>query len=354
MSGDHRPDSKGTSPIRAVVLGSPWAGTSTLFSIVDVLSSVGRDWEMIHGSQQRRRAFDARIVTLDGASYRDPNGRVVTPDLAVTDVEVPDLVIVPDLHLDPAEPLPAAFAAQADWLRAVHREGALTTSVCSGALLLASAGLLDDVDATTHWAFADMLATQFPGVRLRRERILVPAGEGHRVVTAGGVSAWADLLLYLITRLVGPEDARRIAKVYLLEPHSEGQLCYASLAAGRQTEDRIVADAQAWIARHYDEPQTVQRLLETTGVPARTFSRRFRKATGQTPAAYIQTVRVEEAKQMLETTDLPIVEIAAEVGYEEPSSLRSAFRKLVGISASEYRRKWRRGIPPGKAARQLV
>jgi transcriptional regulator GlxA family with amidase domain len=176
---------------------------------------------------------------------------------------------------------------------------------------------------------------------VRRERILVPAGDGHRVITAGGASAWEDLLLYLIGRYAGAETARRIAKLHLIEPHGDGQLTYASLAAGRQHEDRLVSEAQLWAADNYERPTPVAEMAARSGLSERSFLRRFRRATGQSPADYLQSLRIEEAKQMLETTDMAIDVIAADVGYSEPSSFRAAFRKRVGVSASVYRRKWR-------------
>lgn len=327
--------------IITVVLGSPWTGTSTAYSILDVLSSVGRDWEMLHGAPRQPPFFAASLLSSDGEPYVDMNGRRITPEGALGDCLSPDLIIVPDLHLDPAAPLPNEFALLAGWIGDAHRGGAMATSVCSGALLLAATGLLNGIEATTHWGYADMLLRHYPDIRLRRERILVPAGDGHRLITSGGTSAWADLLLYLISRLAGAEEARRIAKLYLLEPHVDGQLCYASLAAGRQHDDQLIADAQVWVAEHYDESNPVRLMAGRSGLSERSFLRRFRRATGQSPVQYIQTLRVEEAKQMLETTDTPIDQIATEIGYSEPSSFRSAFRKHVGLPASAYRKKWR-------------
>jgi transcriptional regulator GlxA family with amidase domain len=332
-------DSIPTKKIRTVVLAAPYVGTSTAFSILDVLASVGRDWEMLHGDLPRPPVFATSLLSLDGRPYDDVNGRCITPDDALSDSRDPDLVIVPDLHVDPNAEPPDEFAALAAWLRAAHDRGAMVSSVCSGALLLAGTGLLNGEDATTHWGFADVLSRRFPLVRLRRERILVPAGEGHRIVTAGGASGWGDLVLYLIGRLAGEEEARRIARIYLLQPHSEGQLHYASLIAGRQHDDALVADAQIWAADNYALPTPVAAMAARCRLTERSFLRRFRKATGQAPSDYVQTLRIEEAKQMLETTDMAIEEIAAEVGYTEPSSFRNAFKRHVGLSASAYRRK---------------
>lgn len=326
--------------LETVVIGLPWAGTSTVFAILDVLASVGRDWAMIHGEQMYPSPFLARLCTLDGAAYRDMNGRLITPDSVLPDPSQTDLVIVPDMHFDPWKPLPEELKPIADWVAQVYEAGGMATSVCSGALLLGVSGVLDGVDATTHWAYSERLAEEFKGIHVRRERVLLPAGDGHRIVTAGGASAWADLVLYLIAHLVGCEEARRIAKLYLIEPHAQGQMGFASLSAGRQHTDAVVGDLQSWIAMNYEHTSPVQEMARMAGVTERTLLRRFRAATGQTPSDYVQTVRVEEAKQVLETSDTPIDEIAGEVGYTEPSAFRTAFKKRVGLSASEYRKKW--------------
>lgn len=324
---------------RTAVLAGPFVGTSTAFGILDVLGSVGRDWEMLHGDMPRQPVFQAELISLDGRPYSDINGRCITPERGIRDSGEADLVIVPDLHIDPNGDVPSEFADLALWIVQTHGRGAMVTSVCSGSLLLAETGLLNGLEATTHWGFQDVMARRFPEICMRRERILVPAGDGHRLVTAGGASAWGDLMLYLIGRLADDQEARRIAKIYLLQPHNDGQLHYASLVAGRQHEDALVADAQVWVADHYMIPTPVAGMAAHTGLTERSLLRRFRKATGQTPVEYVQTLRIEEAKQMLETSDIAIEDIAAEVGYSETSSFRNAFKRHVGLSASAYRRK---------------
>ncbi|ABD56629.1 GlxA family transcriptional regulator [Jannaschia sp. CCS1] len=333
--------------IKTTVIGSPLAGTSVLFCILDVLASVGRDWEMLHGLPAQVPVFQVSLRTADGAPYWDVNGRKITPDARLDEDPAPDLIIVPDMHFDPNAGFPEDYRKMANWLVAAYERGAIVTSVCSGAVLLGAAGLLDGKEATTHWGYAEMLGRNFPDVKVCRERILVPAGEGHRVVTAGGVSAWADLMLYLIARYAGTDEARRIAKIYLIDPHSEGQLTYASLTSGRQHDDQLIAKAQVWAAQNYDASSPVAAMAEQAHMTERGFLRRFKKATGQAPTDYIQTLRIEEAKQLLETTAMPIEDISTEVGYSEPSSFRAAFRKRVGISASAYRKKWHALAPTG-------
>ncbi|RVU38952.1 helix-turn-helix domain-containing protein [Hwanghaeella grinnelliae] len=328
-------------PLSVAIFGSPAVGSSIAYSILDVLGSVGRDWEMLHGEPACPQVFKATLLSVDGAPYEDMNGRTIVPEGVLADYPAPDIIIVPDLHVDPGGPVPQWIDEPARWVAEAYDNGAIVASACSGALLLAAAGVLDGREATTHWGYADALIHHFPAIHLQRERILVQSGDGHRVITAGGASAWTDLMLHLIGRMAGAEQARRIAKLYLLEPHEDGQRCYASLASGKRHEDRLIADAQLWIADHYHEPNPVGAMAARSGLSERGFLRRFRRATGQSPAEYVQTLRVEEAKQMLETTATSIEDIAAECGYSEPSSFRSAFRKHVGIPASAYRRKWR-------------
>ena len=158
--------------VTTVVLGSSWAGTSTTYSILDVLASVGRDWEMLHGTLPQAPIFAASLLSLDGKPYQDINGRQIIPDGNLADCSAPDLVIVPDLHLDPMAPLPKEFTRLADWINSAYQNGAMITSVCSGALLLAATGLLNGIEATTHWGYSDMLLRYFPAVRVQRQRML--------------------------------------------------------------------------------------------------------------------------------------------------------------------------------------
>ncbi len=327
-------------PMRTAIIATPEASAAGLFAIMDILASVGRDWQMLHGEAPRPAAFVPRLLSVDGAPYTGLNEVEIRPHGALADLPEPDIVIIPDLHVDPAQPLPSSYAHIAAWVGQAHRQGAVVAAVCSGTLLLAETGLLDGQEATTHWGYCEALASRHPSIRVRRERVLLPTGEGHRVITAGGASSWNDLLLYLIGRVAGAEEARRIAKLYLLQWHSEGQLPYAALTAGRNANDRVVADCQVWLADNYAGENPVAGMVARSGLGARTFLRRFRAATGMSPRDYLQNLRIEEAKHLLETTQTPVDTIAAEVGYAEASAFRHAFRTRVGISASLYRRRF--------------
>lgn len=178
-------------------------------------------------------------------------------------------------------------------------------------------------------------------MKLCLNEVLVPAGAGRRLVTSGGATSWEDLALHLIGRFCGEVEARRVAKAFLIGDRSEGQLCYAAWTRPRRHEDKVIADCQAWIADHYAAPNPVTRLVERSGLPERSFKRRFRAATGYTPVAYVQALRMEEAKQQLETTDWPTEQIAAAVGYEDSAFFRRLFRRHTGVTPARYRQRYR-------------
>lgn len=325
-------------PLVTAVIGTPDAGASGIFAILDVLSSPGRDWQLLHGETVREPFFLPRLLTQDGKPFSGPNGLVIEPHGAFSDRPEPDIVIIPELLLDPSASFPENYQPIADWLRAMHAKGAILASVCSGSMLLGQTGLLDGEDATSHWGYCDTMSRNFPKIRMRRERILVPAGIGHRLITAGGATSWYDLLLYLIGRFAGPEEARRVAKVFLLQSHGQGQLPFAGLTARRQHSDEMVKAAQLWIADNYMKANPVAAMASTCGLTERSFHTRFKRATGMSPMDYVQTVRIEEAKQLLETSEMPLDEVAAEVGYAEPASFRRLFGRMVGVTPSTYRR----------------
>jgi transcriptional regulator GlxA family with amidase domain len=240
----------------------------------------------------------------------------------------------------PQQPLDGLFAAEVDWVRRCHANGALLATACSGAVLLGEAGLLDGQDATTHWAFCDMLQRRYPLARVRPQRAMVTAGDGQRLVMAGGGSSWMDLALYLIARLSGIEAAMQVARLNLIDWHHIGQQPFARLAKSRQVEDAVIGRCQAWIAEHYTHPAPVTAMTQHSGLAERSFQRRFKLATGMTPMEYIQTLRIEEAKHLLETTAGPIEAVAEEVGYDDAAFFSRLFRRSVNLTPAQYRRRF--------------
>lgn len=204
-------------------------------------------------------------------------------------------------------------------------------------MMLAEAGLLDGREATTHWSAQATFADCYPRVVLRPERVLVPTGSEHRIVTSGGATSWTELSLYLIARFSGEPEARRIAKVFLFGDRSDGQLPFAAMARPKQHDDGVIADCQEWIAENYAVANPVSRMVARSGLAERTFKRRFARTTGYAPLDYVQSLRIEEAKHMLETTDDAIDDIASGVGYDDPNSFRRLFKRTTSITPNQYR-----------------
>ncbi len=240
----------------------------------------------------------------------------------------------------PGAVLTESHRAEIAWLRRCYEAGAIIATSCSGALLLAETGLLNGVEATTHWAYCDALAC-YPGVRVFPKRALVVGGEGGRLIMAGGGTSWEDLALYLVARLVSVEEAMHIAKLFLIDWHDVGQLPYAALARNRQVDDADIARCQVWIAEHYDQPSPVAAMIQLSELSERSFNRRFKQATGMAPIEYVHTLRLEEAKQLLESGDEPVEAVAQDVGYEDAAFFGRLFRRKVGVTPTQYRKRFR-------------
>jgi transcriptional regulator GlxA family with amidase domain len=266
------------------------------------------------------------------------NGVRILPD--EEGAAVPDVVCVPEVAVAPDALLSESHAAEISWLRRCYEAGAIVATACSGAMLLAETGLLNGAEATTHWAYCDALAS-YPGVRVYPNRALVVSGEGGRLIMAGGGTSWEDLALYLVARLVSVEEAMHIAKLFLIDWHDVGQLPFAALARNRQVDDAVIARCQGWIAQHYDEASPVAAMIRQSGLIERTFNRRFKQATGLTPIEYAHTLRLEEAKQLLESGDEPVEAVATEVGYEDAAFFGRLFRRKVGVTPAQYRKRFR-------------
>lgn len=331
--------SSSASRIQVAVLAVPEATASTLYGMLDLFCSAGRDWSIIESGQPGPGAFDVRVVSRRRRAFAAANGVTIQPD-APLDSTPADIVCVPEVLLDPDGEVIERYTAECAWLVERHEAGATLASVCSGALLLAEAGLLDHLEATTHWAYCDALARRYPKVRVKPESALVVTGEGQRLVMAGGGTSWQDLALYLVARWMGMEEALRLARIYLVDWHRSGQLPYAVLSRTRQVKDGVIARMQEWIAMHYDTPRPVAAMVERSGLSERSFKRRFRNATGMSPMAYVHTMRLEEAKQVLETGDLSVDRVAREVGYEDAAYFTRLFQREVGLSPGHYRRRF--------------
>lgn len=332
------PDPSGK--LTVALLAVPESSASTLYGMYDVLESAGRDWPCLMEGAPGESKVRPIIVSADGRPFRTPNGLPVEPACALRECEA-DVVAVPDLMVMPEDDLTGRYPAEVEWLKRRHDAGSVLATACTGALLLAETGLLDGLDATIHWAYCDAMSARYPAVRVHRNRALIVTGDAQRFIMAGGGTSWLDLALFLIARFVDPEEAMRVARLHLLDWHHVGQQPFAVLTRRRQVEDALIARCQEWIAENYERDAPVAAMVRLSGLPERSFKRRFVQATGMSPLEYVHALRLEESKHMLEVTDLPIETIANEVGYEDSSFFTRLFRRHVGLTPAQYRKRFK-------------
>ncbi len=325
-------------PVEVLIVAVSETAGSALYGMVDVLMAAGNIWQTLVRSESPQTLFQVRIISHSGDSFECGNGIPVAPEFSVADDPKASILILPELWLGPDEDIQGRYPELMEWIRRKYKEGTTIYSACSGALMLAETGLLDGCEATSHWGYQDLFSKRYPKVRFRPEPNLVFADAAGRIVTAGGTTSWHDLAIHIIARYCSPGEAVRIAKVYLLKWHSEGQLPYETLVRRNPHADSLVRTCEKWLGEHFRETGVIQRVVELSKIPERTVKRRFKAATGSTLIEHIQYLRVEESKRLLESGQMPVDEISVEVGYEDPSFFRRLFKRLTGLTPSQYRR----------------
>ncbi|MFI5663093.1 GlxA family transcriptional regulator [Streptomyces sp. NPDC051684] len=291
-------------------------------------------------------AYRVRTASPDGAPVRTSSGLTLIPDHALADAPAADTLLVPggEGTRDP-DPRPTA------WLRERAPHTRRTVSVCTGAFLLARAGLLDGRRATTHWAFCDTLARQYPEVSVDPDPIYVRDGG---VATSAGVTAGIDLALALVEEDHGRDVALRIARalvVFLRRPGNQAQ--FSTQLAAQTARREPLGEVQRWIAEHPGADLCVEALAARARLSPRHFARAFRTETGMTPGRYVERVRVEHARRLLEDTGAGVEEISRSSGYGTPEAMRRAFLKTIGTAPAEYRRRFHAPLGPTPPSRPV-
>ncbi len=340
-----------STPVVAILV-IPDTTAAVVYGMHDLFVSAGREWGMITEGRPGPELLKPVLVARSTGPLQVCNDIRIDVGTSLEECPSDAVVCVPEVNVPPGTPLGDLYATEIKWLQDRYESGAILAAGCSGAILFAEAGLLDGREATTHWAWCDVMRERFPRVTVHARRALVVTGVGQRLIMAGGGTSWLDLALYLIARIANVEAAMQVARINLIDWHQIGQQPYARLARTRQVEDAVIARCQTWIAEHYREPNPVTHMVRLSGLAERTFKRRFQQATGSSPIEYVHALRLEEAKQILETDpQLPIEAVANEVGYEDAGYFSRLFRREVNLTPSQYRKRFgglRSSIsPPG-------
>ena len=325
-------------PINLCLLATPEVSASSLFGLYDTLSCAGQSWEAVVTGATAEPVFDIKIVSYNIAPFKAGSGVVITPDCTLNEATDTDLIVVPGMSLAALKPPEQLEQASRLWLGQQHASGKKLVSACSGAVYLAANGLLDGIEATTHWSYGELFRSYYPDVNLRLDRNVCIQNDDDGIVTAGGSNAWQELALYLIARFGGAVQAKQTAKFWLMADLGYDQAPYMSITANSNRDDAAIELAQTWLINNYSSSNPVGSMIEQSSLSESTFSRRFRKINGVSPMEYVQAVRVEEAKRRLEETEASIEQISLEVGYEDSASFRRLFKRKTSVTPAEYRK----------------
>ncbi len=311
-----------------------------------VLSSIVGPWKVFNTASRfflernpnASPPFQTQLVGLE--PHKDLYGGTfqIRPDITLEDQPNPDLIIIPSLRGNPDQQV-LANRPFIEWIQKQHQGGVEIASLCMGAFLFASTGLLNGKSCTTHWSVADTFRQMFPEVELLSEKIIT---ESNGLYTSGGAYSFLNLILYLVEKYVGREIAIQCAKFFEIDINRIHQSQFAIFRGQREHEDKPVLDAQTYIESHVAEKVTVEGLADMVALSRRNFIRRFKKATSNTPLEYIQRAKIEAAKKSLESSDSSVNEVMFGVGYSDSKAFRNLFRKFTGLTPAEYRNRYNR------------
>jgi transcriptional regulator GlxA family with amidase domain len=224
-----------------------------------------------------------------------------------------------------------------DWIEQQYKQGAEVASLCSGAFMLASSGVLDGKSCSTHWAFANTFRNMFPLVNLKEEKLIT---DEYGIYTNGGAYSFLNLIIYLVEKYFDRQTAIYCSKVFQIDMDRDSQSPFAIFSTQKNHDDDVIKEAQAYIEMNLNEKISMEYLSAKFAVGRRHFDRRFIRATGNTPLEYSQRVKIESAKKAFETTRKNVSEVMYEVGYSDTKAFREVFRKITGMSPLEYRDKY--------------
>lgn len=339
--------SNSDQPRRVSILALPESTGTPIHGLYETLVLV--DAVATNSDRGASRLFEVEIVGPERGIVSSACGLPLEVHRAISEVDNTDIVIMSSMLFENLEWVTGRHPETVAWLRQMHANGADLCSACAGALLLAETGLLDGRDSTTHWAFAPTFRRNFPDINLHIDELLVVAGERGEFVMSGAASSWQDLIIYLISRHASPATAQAIGKFLLYHWDARSQAPFMPFSPRTEHGDAVIRQVQDWLHHGNSRSITVERMAQKSDLATATFNRRFRQATGFSPVQYLQNLRVEQARHLLEQTDNPIDEISWKVGYEETSAFRRVFKRVTTLSPGEYRRKFQ--IPDKSQAR---
>lgn len=291
--------------------------------------------EMLRNSG-KKEMFIVKLASLYSDVTLSDGTATIHPDAAISEIKKTDLVIIPALGRDVVKAI-EMNKELIPWIIEQYKNGAEVASLCIGAFLFASTGLLKGKQCSTHWLYAAQFRQMFPDVKLADNKIVT---DQNGLYSSGGATSYWNLLLYLVEKYTDRETAILISKFFLLDIGKQNQSSFIIFTGQKDHGDEAVKNAQEYIELNYKDKITVDELCDLFGVGRRTFERRFKKATNNTIVEYIQRVKIEAAKKELEQGRKTVNEVMYDVGYTDTKAFRDVFKKIAGLSPIDYRNKY--------------
>jgi transcriptional regulator GlxA family with amidase domain len=309
--------------------------SSTAIGPMEVFRHAGSLWNILTGTPGNA-PFHVTTASADGRAVNCDGEIHIRPNVGLQDVGKTDLIFVPTTGLS-VDDVVERNAPIVPWLKRRSSRGVAVASVCSGVGLVAAAGLLDGRRATTHWGLAERFREKYPRVKWMPELMVT---EDRGFYCGGGVNASLDLSIYLVERFCGHEIAIQTAKALLIETPRAWQSGFAIVPLKTDHSDDAISSAQEWMHKNFAKTFGLEDPARRVGMSVRNFVRRFKEATGDSPLAYLQKLRIAAAKRMLESNHRSMQEISDAVGYQDIAFFRGLFQRYTGVSPSAYRERF--------------
>ena len=332
-------------PFTVIIVGFDGVLGSALTGALDLFSFTGVSWQRFLGERVEPR-FNVQIASLGGVDIKCSNRLIMQAHCDIQEVTECDLLLIPTI----GDSIDKVLSQNNDLILHIKRLAntkADIASNCSGAFLLAAAGLLDGKVATTHWGYANKFKADFPLVDLQENQFVTQSrnqsnNQSGNIFCAAGGSAFYDLALLLIERYCGREISTQVAKTQIIDSKRGNQNSYTNVTLHKPHADPLVKQVQEFIEQNFTQPMQVSHLAAMVNITARTFNRRFQACTAMRPIEYIQAVRIEQAKRLLESGEVTIKSLASQVGYEDNSSFTRLFKRATELTPKEYQDKFSR------------
>jgi transcriptional regulator GlxA family with amidase domain len=319
-------------------VGQSNLGTVACVAGVHEIFTTANAYRKVNGQKE---LFHIEIASISKEAENCHDFFSIKPQAYVSDIDKTNLIIIPSTSLRNRKDALNQNKVLIDWIEYQYKHGAEVASMCSGAFLLASSGLLDGKNCSTHWVFADTFRNSFPKVNLQTDKLIT---DQNGIYTNGGAYSFLNLAIYLVEKYYGRETAVYCSKMLQIELDRNNQSAFVIFSGQKNHDDIAIKKAQVFIENNLGNKMTVDQLSSKFSIDRRNFDRRFKKATGNSPLEYMQRVKIEAAKKQLEINRKTINEVMYEVGYNDVKAFREVFRKVSGMSPLEYRSRYNKQV----------